>query len=68
VQNPVDFWPTPPNGTPPLLDVRDRLAIATINGARHRLDHETGSLTPGKEADIIVLEASNPRLSGAGGL
>jgi cytosine/adenosine deaminase-related metal-dependent hydrolase len=41
----------------PLLTVRDVLRWATINGARDlRLDHKTGSLTPGKEADIIILD------------
>jgi 5-methylthioadenosine/S-adenosylhomocysteine deaminase len=51
-------WPTPASGTPPLLNVRDVLRFATINGAKHlRLDGKTGSLTPGKEADIIILDA-----------
>jgi 5-methylthioadenosine/S-adenosylhomocysteine deaminase len=51
-------WPTPAPGTPPLLNVRDVLRFATINGAKHlRLDGKTGSLTPGKEADIIILDA-----------
>ena len=44
---------------PPLLNVRDVLRFATINGAKHlRLDGKTGSLTPGKEADIIILDAT----------
>jgi cytosine/adenosine deaminase-related metal-dependent hydrolase len=52
-------WPTPAAGTPPLLNVRDVLRYATINGAKHlRLDSKTGSLTPGKEADIILLDAT----------
>jgi cytosine/adenosine deaminase-related metal-dependent hydrolase len=52
-------WPTPAPGTPPLLNVRDVLRFATINGAKHlRLDGTTGSLTPGKEADIILLDAT----------
>jgi cytosine/adenosine deaminase-related metal-dependent hydrolase len=52
-------WPKPAPGTPPLLNVRDVLRFATINGAKHlRLDHKTGSLTPGKEADIIILDAT----------
>jgi cytosine/adenosine deaminase-related metal-dependent hydrolase len=42
----------------PLLTVRDVLRWATINGARDlRLDGKTGTLTPGKEADIIILDA-----------
>jgi cytosine/adenosine deaminase-related metal-dependent hydrolase len=41
---------------PGLLRVRDVVEFATIEGARdNRLDHRTGSLTPGKEADIIML-------------
>ena len=49
-------------GTPPLLNVRDVLRFATINGAKHlRLDGKTGSLTPGKEADIIILDATAPQ-------
>ena len=52
-------WPTPAPGTPPLLNVRDVLRFATINGAKHlRLDGKTGTLTPGKEADIIILDAT----------
>ena len=56
---PPNVWPTPALGTPPLLNVRDVLRFATINGAKHlRLDGKTGSLTPGKEADIILLDAT----------
>ena len=56
---PPNQWPTPAPGTPPLLTVRDVLRFATINGAKHlRLDGKTGSLTPGKEADIILLDAT----------
>jgi 5-methylthioadenosine/S-adenosylhomocysteine deaminase len=41
----------------PLLTTRDVLRWATINGARDlRLDGKTGTLTPGKEADIIILD------------
>jgi cytosine/adenosine deaminase-related metal-dependent hydrolase len=55
----VDWPAPPPPGTPALLTTRDVLRYATINGARHlRLDHKTGSLTPGKEADIIILDAT----------
>jgi cytosine/adenosine deaminase-related metal-dependent hydrolase len=52
-------WPTPPAGLPPLLTTRDVLRFATMNGAKAlRLDGKTGSLTPGKEADIIILDAT----------
>jgi cytosine/adenosine deaminase-related metal-dependent hydrolase len=51
-------WPTPAPGTPPLLRTQDVLRYATINGAKDlRLDRKIGTLTPGKEADIILLDA-----------
>jgi cytosine/adenosine deaminase-related metal-dependent hydrolase len=35
------------------------LRYATMNGAKAlRLDGKTGSITPGKEADIIILDAT----------
>jgi len=53
------YWPTPPAGIPAPLTARDVLRFGTINGAKHlRLDKKTGSLTPGKEADIIILDAT----------
>src|SRR6267378_1986580 len=56
---PPNQWPKPAADKPQLLNVRDVLRFATINGAKHlRLDGKTGSLTPGKEADIIVLDAT----------
>jgi 5-methylthioadenosine/S-adenosylhomocysteine deaminase len=52
-------WPTPPAGTFAPLTTRDVLRFGTINGAKAlRLDGKTGSLTPGKEADIIILDAT----------
>lgn len=41
---------------PRLLTVRDVVEFATIAGARaNQLDRKVGTLTPGKEADIIML-------------
>jgi 5-methylthioadenosine/S-adenosylhomocysteine deaminase len=56
---PPNQWPTPAPGTPPLLTTRDVLRYATVNGAKALgLDKKVGSLTPGKEADIIILDAT----------
>jgi 5-methylthioadenosine/S-adenosylhomocysteine deaminase len=55
----LDQWPIPVAGIPPLLTTRDALRFATMNGAKAlRLDQKVGSLTPGKEADIIILDAT----------
>jgi len=52
-------WPTPPASLPAPLTTRDVLRYATMNGAKAlRLDSKVGSLTPGKEADIIILDAT----------
>jgi cytosine/adenosine deaminase-related metal-dependent hydrolase len=57
---PVNPWPPFPANLPPLLNARDVLRFATINGAKHlRLDGKTGTLTPGKEADIIILDGTH---------
>jgi 5-methylthioadenosine/S-adenosylhomocysteine deaminase len=56
---PPNQWPTPALGIPPLLTTRDVLRYGTMNGAKAlRLDDKVGSLTPGKEADIIILDAT----------
>ncbi len=48
---------------PPLLTTRDVLEFATIEGARcANLERKVGSLSPGKEADILLLRADAPSL------
>ena len=45
---------------PAWLTCRDVLEMATIEGARvAHLDHKVGSLTPGKEADILLLRTDD---------
>jgi cytosine/adenosine deaminase-related metal-dependent hydrolase len=42
------------------LTCRDVLSFATIDGARAcHLDHLVGSVTPGKQADLVVLDAGD---------
>jgi cytosine/adenosine deaminase-related metal-dependent hydrolase len=54
----ISATPTPAPGTPALLTTRDVLRYATMNGAKAlRLENKVGSLTPGKEADVIILDA-----------
>lgn len=56
----ANAWPPLPSpSVPPPLTTRDVLRYATINGAKGlRLDGKTGSLTPGKEADVLILDAT----------
>jgi 5-methylthioadenosine/S-adenosylhomocysteine deaminase len=45
------------------LTSRDVLEFATLEGARAcGLDHKTGSLTPGKEADIVLISTDSMNL------
>jgi len=49
------------------LNQRDMLKLATLGAARvWRLDHEVGSLTPGKQADVTVVDMRPPHLDGFG--
>ncbi len=49
------------------LNQRDMLRLATLDAARvWHLDHEVGSLTPGKQADVTVVDMRPPHLDGFG--
>ena len=49
------------------LNQRDMLRLATLDAARvWHLDHEVGSLTPGKHADVTVIDMRPPHLDGFG--
>ena len=49
------------------LNQRDMLKLATLGAARvWRLDHEVGSLTPGKQADVTVIDMRPLHLDGFG--
>ena len=48
------------DATPPLLTAREVLEFATLEGARcAQIDDRVGTLTPGKEADIVILRADS---------
>jgi cytosine/adenosine deaminase-related metal-dependent hydrolase len=49
------------------LHQRDMLRLTTLEGARvWNLDDEIGSLTPGKQADIAIIDMRSPHLDGFG--
>lgn len=50
-------------GDPAVLRAYDALEMATIGGARALgMDREIGSLEPGKQADIVILNTNKPHL------
>ena len=49
------------------LDQRDMLRLATLDAARvWHLDDQIGSLTPGKQADVTIVDMRPPHLDGFG--
>jgi 5-methylthioadenosine/S-adenosylhomocysteine deaminase len=52
------FTDTPDEPFLPTLTHRDVLEFATVDGARAcGLDHKVGSITPGKQADLVLIRA-----------
>lgn len=55
----ISFTDTPDEAYAPTLTHRDVLEFATLEGARAcALDHKVGSLTPGKEGDIVLIQTA----------
>ena len=55
----LEFTDTPDIAFAPKLTHRDVLEFATIDGARSiMLEDKVGSLTPGKQADIVLLNVN----------
>ncbi len=49
---------------PPTISMSDVLEFATLAGARaNGLDHKVGSLTPGKQADLILIRSDDLNLA-----
>src|SRR6202041_1067509 len=49
------------------LHQRDMLRLATLDGARvWGMEDEIGTLTPGKQADIAIVDLRSPHLDGFG--
>lgn len=50
-------------GDTPTFDARDLIGFATIEGARAcGIDDRTGSITPGKDADLMMVRLRDPNL------
>lgn len=50
-------------GLPPFLTAREVLEFATVEGARaNGLLDKTGTLTPGKQADVLLLRTDRPNI------
>jgi 5-methylthioadenosine/S-adenosylhomocysteine deaminase len=51
------------NNDPTIMSAREVIRAATIEGARAiGLDHAIGSLEPGKQADLIIIDTHQPHL------
>jgi cytosine/adenosine deaminase-related metal-dependent hydrolase len=60
----AESWRANTDAPADLLTARDMLQLATVNGAYTAgLVSRTGSLTPGKRADLVLLDAHSPNLA-----
>jgi 5-methylthioadenosine/S-adenosylhomocysteine deaminase len=58
------LWERDEDAPADMLNARDMLEMATINGAYTAgLEDRTGSLTPGKQADVIVIDGTAPNVA-----
>jgi 5-methylthioadenosine/S-adenosylhomocysteine deaminase len=59
-----DADPTDPNDTTNLITSRQVLRWATLDGARVAgIGDRTGSITPGKKADLVIIETKSPNIA-----
>jgi len=50
------------SGDPTIMKPADILRMATLNGAKIQRRDDTGTLEPGKKADIVAIDLSAPHL------
>lgn len=61
----ADCWEADTPVPDTMLTARQMLEMATVNGAHVAgLEDRTGSLTPGKRADVVVLDATSLNMAG----
>jgi len=59
-----DADPTDPNDTTNLITSRQVLRWATLDGAKVAgIGDRTGSITPGKKADLVIIETKSPNIA-----
>jgi 5-methylthioadenosine/S-adenosylhomocysteine deaminase len=60
----AELWKADQEAPETMLTARQMLEMATINGAHVAgVDDRTGSLTPGKKADVVVIDGNAPNMA-----
>jgi 5-methylthioadenosine/S-adenosylhomocysteine deaminase len=60
----AELWKADQEAPDTMLNARQMLEMATINGAYVAgVEDRTGSLTPGKKADVVVIDAQGPNMA-----